>query len=540
MIVVSLVMLSVSILSVYGNVTPNYVNYELRYSFNTVSWGTAWATCQEHSQSDLVDIKDSVRNKALEHFFSTPEASAMYGPMWIGLHYVKSVAGGEFQWSDCQSVNETVPWLTDEPNNPEASSCITAGRRAFMTRTRNCSSNFVFVCQKINGDCSYTSFKDKICETKGRRVILEGQFSHGECRDRCSMDKNGSDLCWAFERDKSGKCTLIFSTSPYVCESQVSLKDTDSAARHCFEFSDITGTKETIVESNAPVSACVSTVTTSTVAAAAATEATTTAPPATTSITTTTSTTTETDPTQSSTSLTAGVESTHTETSTTTAITTLTATTELSAVTTASTSTASTSESAAVTTVATSASTAIPPNATTTASKTVTPTHIPVPSTTSTAALLRNVTGGALGALSPSLDTFLSRLEAALTNHRSAPISTVTSLGRQVYVVCVVVQTFTIAERKKRTDDMVSDLTLDKKNLSSYRRKKSSAEDERPSARSVGGGVAIILLVTTAIIIILPDCANILMYVMHVHKKKQLVPAQQQDSVLKETLCNSS
>ncbi|XP_046579435.1 cell wall protein DAN4-like [Haliotis rubra] len=115
----------------------------------------------------------------------------------------------------------------------------------------------------------------------------------------------------AFERDKtSSNCTLIFSPSPYVCESQVPQDDTETAARNCLEFSDITGKKEKIVESDAPVSACVSTVKATTPATTAAT---TTEPLTTTSITTPT--TTEADSTQSTTSSTGGVESTHTEAS---------------------------------------------------------------------------------------------------------------------------------------------------------------------------------------------------------------------------------
>ncbi|XP_067650949.1 uncharacterized protein [Haliotis asinina] len=168
------------------------------------------------------------------------------------------------------------------------------------------------------------------------------------------------------------------------------------------------------------------------------------------------------------------------------------------------------------TTTASSPAAVITTTITTTATTdTDSPTSTLATSTASTAASSSNATG----IFSPSIDTFLLRLQAAL-----ASSSTLTSPGRYVYEVCVVVKTFTIAERKKRTDDMVSDLTLDKKNLSSYRRKKSSAEDERPSAQGVGGGVAIILLVTTALIIILPDCASILMHVVHVLKKKQRVP----------------
>ncbi|XP_071088820.1 uncharacterized protein [Haliotis cracherodii] len=143
---------------------------------------------------------------------------------------------------------------------------------------------------------------------------------------------------------------------------------------------------------------------------------------------------------------------------------------------------------------------------------------------TSTAASSSNSTGAAY---TPSLTTYLSRLDAALASSTSASSPAVASLGRHVYEVCVSVQTFTAAERKKRTDDLVDDLSLDKKNLSSYRRKKSSAEDERPSAQHVGGGVAIMLLVTAALVIILPDCTSILMHAVHGFKKKHLVAAQQ-------------
>ncbi|XP_046360499.2 serine-rich adhesin for platelets-like [Haliotis rufescens] len=163
----------------------------------------------------------------------------------------------------------------------------------------------------------------------------------------------------------------------------------------------------------------------------------------------------------------------------------------------------------------------IPSTATTATRDTDTPTST---QDTSTAASSGNSTGGVY---TPSLTTYLSRLEATLASSTSASSPAVASLGRHVYEVCVSVQTFTAAERKKRTDDMVDDLSLDKKNLSSYRRKKSSAEDERPSAQHVGGGVAIMLLVTAALIIILPDCTSILMHAVHGIKKKQLVAAQQ-------------
>ncbi|XP_071088827.1 uncharacterized protein [Haliotis cracherodii] len=509
---------SVSISSVDGKIIPSYREVEFLYSSNKVSWSTAWATCKEHSSSHLINIKNSVRNNALLHFFATADAAAMKGDMWTGLHYVQSVTGWEFVWSGCHPLNVSLDWPENEPGDPTVSRCVTSGKVALIPRTRACNSTFLFVCQRINGDCSYTDHKKKICDTKGRRAVLEGQLSHGECRDRCSVDTNGSDLCWAFEHVKStSACTLIFSASPYACEAQVREDDTDSGSRNCFVFTDITGKKEKIVDSETPVSSCV-TPTTMTPTTSTATS----------SLTTTVSQTS----TQTSASSAATTEYRYTETATatttTTPITTTTATSD-SVVSTEQTSpgTSSTTHlsistpSSAATTATTSTTTNIPSTATTATRDTDTPTSTP---DTSTAASSSNSTGGVY---TPSLTTYLSRLEATLASSTSASSPAVASLGRYVYEACVSVQTFTAAERKKRTDDMVEDLSLDKKNLSSYRRKKSSAADERPSAQHVGGGVAIMLLVTAALIIILPDCTSILMHAVHSIKKKQLVAAQQ-------------
>jgi hypothetical protein len=61
----------------------------------------------------------------------------------------------------------------------------------------------------------------------------------------------------------------------------------------------------------------------------------------------------------------------------------------------------------------------------------------------------------------------------------------------------------------QETEKLTSELTVDKKSLSTTRRKKVSARDNRPSAQACGV-VGIVVMVSVAALIIIPDVASLL------------------------------
>ncbi|XP_067652739.1 uncharacterized protein [Haliotis asinina] len=489
-------------ISISGTHAASYKARYLMYSATAASWNTAHATCS-HMMGHLITVDNNVTINVLKHIRAQPETAAVSDKIWMGLHNTAPTSDVPvYVWADCRHLDEdNTMWSQGEPNAVQTDLCIIS-TPDFKWLTKPCTQTRGFICENVSSvDCTFDKETKQKCEVGG--VLLSGTMTENECETHCQEDMDGSDVCWAYEYNTMyNQCNLLFGSNPYMCETLQRNVVFTTGRRRCFKFLNITGSEiagpvdlfpnctTTEVTSSPAVVSIIGT----TVEVTASTSATTSTTPIT---TVTTSPTLETTP---------KMPTTATSTS---AVTN-------SAVTSSITPTVTTATTPSMTAVVTTAV------GTTAARDNGTP-STPFSSTPSTTATSNIGTGTSFGT---SVDTFPSRVEAPQTSPKSASISSATSTGRYVYEVCVAVKTFTIGERKKRTDDMVSDLTLDKKNLSSYRRKKSCAEDKRPSAKSVGGGVAIILLVTTTLIIILPDCASIVRHVVHVHKKK-LVPAQQ-------------
>ncbi|KAK7463995.1 hypothetical protein BaRGS_00037993, partial [Batillaria attramentaria] len=429
---------------------------------------------------------------------------------WIGLHDAEpefnSLGANGFVWDTCipLSPGAWTNWAQDEPAQRYNNWCVRMSLGELQWQPEQCTSSAHFLCQQNLGPCGAFKNSTAGCDTASLSymfVALSVQLTWDECLRRCMFYSNGSDSCWMFKYEAdAARCSLAVGAEPVYCADSGSSSTSGSSywVRQCYSLTyDQTHTFNVQPNYDAfPVDYCgamTTMISTDNPTTTPPEETTTSAPSDTTTLV--------------STSIQANA--TTSEGSTSSAI----ADTATAAATTASSAPEDTTAPPArpvnVTTSVVSSNSShtteagVPDKgATPGVSDKGATTGAPEKRTTVT-----QPTAGASAAITSQGVT--SAGDAGITNQ-----TTVKSDPQYCDCVCKSEAPPPSVDPAEVTQQIVQELSVDKRHLSSTRRKLTCAIDNRPTAKATGG-LGAVLLLGFAGLVILPDLRAIYMHVRH-------------------------
>ncbi|XP_021343895.1 mucin-5AC-like [Mizuhopecten yessoensis] len=533
------------------------------------NWNAAASYCSAH-YSGLLEHSSHATEEMVAKYSNGVWSSNWGNDYWLGL-YIENMSTQEYRWDGSCAVAQTNLYNHFEGSPPSRSDldstkrCATAKKDTLEWRFEKCSINYVAICQKNLGPCTYErGTTSGACSKVTNTALMKNVADRDDCEQYCSninADDTTNGECWAVTYVQTSRaCSPSISRKPYdfdvgnskyssgCSEADINSQGSDSFVswKRCFKDPKIDQSSipsTTASSSDSPVAQCnpvaATTTTTSTTTPSPTTTTTsptttssTTASPTTTtttSPTTTTQTTTTTSPTTTTTSQpTTTTSQTSTTTSSTTASPTTTTTTLPTTTTQTTTTTSPTTTTTSQTTTTTSPTTTTTSQQTTTMSQTITTTSQPTtttlqpttttsqPTTTTsqfTTTLAQPTTSTSPTTTSSSQSTTTSTTTNVLTT--TAPFQNTTSNGAMCSCRCTIIGNMSLEEK---IEALQRELTVDKTKTSSYIRKYISAPDERVSAKGVGIVLGAGVLISVFAVIVFGDLVNLF---RHITNKRQ-------------------